>query len=228
VEEASRYVRKWLSESDITIDPRAAEHLVSLTGPDDLAMLRTETMKLASRFSGRTRISLSDVKQLVSQSREEETYRLTGAISERRLDDALESLNVMLEQGKPTVQILFSIAKCVRQLAMLKAAIIACSETENVKKASFQDFEAVILPKLKRYHEHKRDNKTYSLLQGHSYSLYKMTRMIHLFSMEHLVELMRRMSEFDLALKGGNNSPKEFLEYVIFEIIMVDKIGRTT
>ena len=220
--EAARRVRRWLDEAGAAVEPGVPELVVSLVGDSDLMLLKAETGKLASMHDGEKRIGKRDVRKLVSRSREEELYRLTGAIARRNLGDALESLGIILSQGWPPIVIVSAIGNLIRRMTMLKSAILAGPGTERVKRASSREFEQHILPLLKKYHQapdqdEKRRGK--GPLDGHPYALYMATREIHRFSLEELLDITARMAEFDLAVKGESSSPETYLEYIVFEIV---------
>lgn len=222
--EAVNKITYWLRQENLSIDRNAAELLVSLTGTGDMAKLKSETDKLAAMCSNKSKISFNDVKKLTGRSREEELYKLTEAITERNLPKALGSLHIIIRQETSPVAILSSIANTIRKLITLKAAIIAGPGIEKVKRASSREFENIILPELKRYYENYEETEYVhnykNPLEIHPFALFMSSRKIHLYSMEELLYLLSITSEFDIAMKGESSSPEEFLDYVIFKIII--------
>lgn len=98
------------------LEPAAHDALVEMTG-FELRTFCTSLEKLADYAGSRDTISAEDVRQVLRRSRKDPIYAFTGAVGERRLDQALFYLDSLLGAGTHPLQALAALANLVRRLA---------------------------------------------------------------------------------------------------------------
>ncbi len=96
----ARWVAHRAGERNVTLEPEAAELLVSAVG-NDLAALAQELDKLAGAVAGRP-VTRADVAVLVGVRHGETLYDFVDAALERRVTDAAHLAGPVLEQGGMT------------------------------------------------------------------------------------------------------------------------------
>ncbi len=83
---------------------------------NNLGEIQAELNKLCTYLGTKPLIDIEDVKQVVSDTREESVFDLINAIGQRNPGDALRLLGRMLEDGEPPLRILTMIVRHFRQL----------------------------------------------------------------------------------------------------------------
>jgi DNA polymerase-3 subunit delta len=116
-------LRAWImdraKEKQAAIDPNAAELLGRLAGPD-LRTLDNELEKLSLYVNQQRPIQAADVELLVPYVEESEDFGLTNAIGQRNAQRAYDQLHKLLDEGKPPLAIMGSIATQMRGLLEVK------------------------------------------------------------------------------------------------------------
>lgn len=215
--QAGATVRKLLADRQVSIESRAVELLLDLVGEGNIPALMKETEKLVSMVGtggkGKKRITAADVKRLVSHQREEELFRLTGAIGRQDLNAALESLHLLLDQGVHPLAVLSTINNYIKKMLAITAAAPTVG-TDSLEQASFNIFRNRLLPKLLKFYKHADQEP----LKAHPYALYMQCREAGKFNVKSLTKIVQLMPETDMELKGGAADPRLVLEMLVMKI----------
>ncbi|MFH1375730.1 MAG: DNA polymerase III subunit delta [Patescibacteria group bacterium] len=181
--------QKWLGEeasrTGTQIDPAAAELLATFTLGDCEAAVN-ELSKLKTYAAG-SMLTRSDVDALVHPNLHTSVFRLTDAIGERRIENALADLQDIVNRGENLIQIFFMIVRQFRILITLSA----------------------FLPKRLPPNEIARQ------LKLHPFVVQNSLRQVRNFSPEELLRSYQQLLKIDTAVKLGkigysSASPGEF------------------
>jgi DNA polymerase III delta subunit len=213
---ARNLIRNLIREKGKEIEPRAIEAIMERVSHEDLVGLKTEVQKLVSQAGDTVRIKAGDVCELVVRHKEEELYKLTGAIEEKDLGKCLNSLSYLLDQGIHPLAILKAIANFMRRMILLRTVLEYGPGLQAVKNLEYENFKDKILPEIK---EILGDTPPAVLKGAHPYPLYKLSRQAHAFDPDKMLDLLASMAEMDLEFKGGQVSHRVLLEMLIFRFI---------
>lgn len=115
--------KKWLANEiareNLEFEPAAAELLATFT-LGDCGTAVNEIAKLKT-FAGGRKITRTDVKLLTHPNLHTSVFRLTDAIGERRIENALADLRDIVNRGENLIQIFFMIARQFRILLNLNS-----------------------------------------------------------------------------------------------------------
>ena len=217
-QQAASTVRELFARQGMTIEPRALELLMDLAGQDNLPALMKETEKLVSMSgsgSGGGKVTTADVRRLVSHQREEELFRLTGAIGRQDVQGAIESLHLLLDQGVYPLAVLSTINNYLKKMLAISAAAASTVGMDTLKRAQYNRFRDALLPKLQAFYSDSEQDP----LKGHPYALYMQCRGAGALSVHRIMELMALLPEIDLELKGGASDPRAVLELLVMEMV---------
>src|SRR5205807_6683260 len=114
------WVRKLAEERGLTISPTAVRMLLERSQPD-LRLLDQEIAKLAIYSSPSTRIDEEAVRALVSDTREEEIFALTGSLASGRLGEVAGVLQSLLDAGREPTWLLYTLVSHWRRLLQARA-----------------------------------------------------------------------------------------------------------
>ena len=216
-QQAASTVRDMFSRHGMTIEPRALELLMDLAGENNIPALMQETEKLVS-ISGfgreRRKVTAEDVRRLVSHQREEELFRLTGAIGSKDTQAALQSLHLILEQGVHPLVVLGTINNYLKKMLAISAAAAATTGIDTLKRAQYNRFKQAILPELEAFYS-KSEEKP---LKGHPYALFKQCQGAGVLNVQKILGFIALMPEIDLELKGGQSDPRAVLELLVMKM----------
>ncbi len=216
--QAASTVRQLFSRHGMVIEPRALELLMDLAGEDNIPALMKETEKLVSMSGfgrqGQKRVTSADVKRLVSHQREEELFRLTGAIGRQDMQGAVESLHLLLDQGIYPLAVLGTLNNYLKKMLAISAAAAATVGNDTLRQAQYNRFRDGLLPKLEAFYQESEEKP----LKGHPYALYMQCRGADVFSVTRILELISLMPEVDLELKGGASDPRTVLELLVMNM----------
>lgn len=213
------FIRSLIREKGKEIEPKAIETIIERVGHEDLVGLKTEIQKLVSRAGDSVRIKAVDVCELVVRHRDEELYKLTGAIGEKELGNCLNSLSYLLGQGIHPLAILQTIANFLRKMIILRSVFEYGPGIQAVKNLQYQTFTDKILPEIK---ENLGDALPAVLKGAHPYALYKLSLQTHGFDLNRMLDFLASMAEMDLEFKGGQVSNRILLEMLIFRFISME------
>ncbi len=108
-----------LKKAKKTIEPAAVNALRNLTG-FDLRTLAGNLEKLIDFTQDRKKIVLDDVNKVLKRTKTDPIYELTGAISDRNLQQALFYTSSLLANNFHPLQILAALTNQVRKLIISK------------------------------------------------------------------------------------------------------------
>lgn len=169
--------QKWLRDEstrqDLALEPDAAELLAIFTLGDCEAAVN-ELNKLKTYAAG-AKITRHDVDALVHPNLHTSVFRLTDAIGERRIENALVDLQDIVNRGENLIQIFFMIVRQFRILITLSA----------------------LLPKRLAPNEIARQ------LKLHPFVVQNSLRQVRNFSSEELLRSYRQLLKIDTAVKSG-------------------------
>src|SRR5207247_3021307 len=114
------WVRKLAEERGLTITPTAVRLLLERADPN-LRLLDQEIVKLALFALPSTRIDEGAVRALVSDSREEEIFALTDALSSPRPGEVAGVLQSLLDAGREPTWLLYTLVSHWRRLLQARA-----------------------------------------------------------------------------------------------------------
>lgn len=114
------WVRKLAEERGLTITPGAVRLLLERSQPD-LRLLDQEIVKLGLYVMPATRIDEDAVRALTSDTREEEIYALTDALSTGRPGEVAGVLQSLLEAGREPTWMLYTLVSHWRRLLQARA-----------------------------------------------------------------------------------------------------------
>ncbi len=216
---ARGFIRSLIREKGKEIEPKAIETIMDRVGHEDLVGLKTEVQKLVSQAGDSVRIKAGDVCELVVRHKDEELYKLTGAIGEKDLGKCLNSLSYLLGQGIHPLAILTTIANFLRKMIILRAVFEYGPGIQAVKKLEYETFRDEILPEIK---ENLGDALPAVFKGAHPYALYKLSLQAHGFDLDRMLDFLASMAEMDLEFKGGQASHRVLLETLIFRFISME------
>ena len=216
---ARSFIRSLIREKGKEIEHKAIEAIMERVGHEDLVGLKTEIQKLVSQAGDRVRIKAEDVCDLVVRHRDEELYKLTGAIGEKDLGKCLSSLGYLLDQGIHPLAILQTIANFLRKMIILRAVLEYGPGAQALKNLEYKTFKDKMLPEIK---EILGDALPAVLKGAHPYALYKLSLQAHGFDLDQMLDFLASMAEMDLEFKGGQVSHRVLLETLIFRIISME------
>ena len=114
----SQWVRKRAKIRGVEIEPRAAQSLTDMVGPE-LRVLDSEIQKLAAYGRDGT-IANADVQALVSNTREASIFMAVDAVIEGRPGVALGHVGKLMQAGSSAGYVLAMLARQVRLLMLAK------------------------------------------------------------------------------------------------------------
>lgn len=169
------WIVKRAQELGATIEPRAAELLGRLVGPQ-LRTLNSELDKLSLYVNGQRSIQVADVELLVPYTEEAEKFGISNAIGQRNARKAYDQLRKELDEGKNPMAILGGVAAQIRALIEVKdMAERGLSPAEIAREKGWRSDYAAKM-RLKEASQ---------------------------FSITRLEQILNMLLEFDLAIKTG-------------------------
>lgn len=211
-------IREKLGLQKMNIDANAESALIERIGFNP-ALLANTVEKLISYAGNEKTIRKRHIEAVVKRAKEEPLYELTGAVSQKNVEAAMISLNLLLEQGYAPLQVLAAMTKQVRRLLLAKCMLDG--ELEQLRHDIRYEAFSEILPGL------KKDRKLPKILETLTpYPLFLLFKCAGHFEMTHLKESMSYLLHADIALKSGAPSPRIILEDLIFKCIGVHGIEK--
>jgi DNA polymerase III delta subunit len=141
---AEQMVRQAVTEAGQQIDAPAAKLIADRAGAD-IATLRADVSRLLLYAAGKPKITLQDVKEVVSAEATQDDWAVTNAIARGDAPEALRQLGLTLEGGGVSYQILGQLAWFVREKMTaadprrIKPAVEALFRTDLELKSSGGD-----------------------------------------------------------------------------------------
>lgn len=238
-------MRLIVSENGKTMDKRAFTSLTDTTG-FDLSIFARNLEKLVSYVGKREVITEEDVTSLVSRTKKDPIYELTGAISEKKVDQALFLVNSLLEDGLYPLQILAGITNHIRKLLMVRDFMEKAfgQNSESQTGISYDYFKNNIVPamtssdsELKQYIEKQemlmavedgssepsgnKGAKTDLLMvknPNNPYPVFQTFIAAGRFAKNELIDAMKHLGEADMLLKTTGQDAKMVMDRLIFNL----------
>ena len=238
-------MRLIVSENGKTMDKRAFTSLMDTTG-FDLSIFARNLEKLVSYVGKRDVITEEDVTSLVSRTKKDPIYELTGAISEKKVDQALFLVNSLLEDGLYPLQILAGITNHIRKLLLVRDFMEKAfgQNSESQTSISYDYFKNNIVPamtssdsELKQYIEKQemlmavedgssepsgnKGAKTDLLMvknPNNPYPVFQTFIAAGRFSKNELIDAMKNLGEADMLLKTTGQDAKMVMDRLIFNL----------
>lgn len=238
-------MRLIVSENGKTMDKRAFTSLMDTTG-FDLSIFARNLEKLVSYVGKREVITEDDVTSLVSRTKKDPIYELTGAISEKNIDQALFLVNSLLEDGLYPLQILAGITNHIRKLLLVRDFMEKAfgQNSESQTGISYDYFKNNIVPamtsfdsELKQYIEKQemlmavedgssepsgnKGAKTDLLMvknPNNPYPVFQTFIAAGRFAKNELIDAMKHLGEADMLLKTTGQDAKMVMDRLIFNL----------
>ena len=216
------------------MDPDAFAALYEMTG-FDLRAFCGNVEKLVLYAGDRTTITAKDVGAVLSRSRQDPVYAFTGALTDRKMEEALVLLDAVLRAGLHPLQVFTAAVNQFRKLMVVKC-FLRSPEGGCWKSAmAYNAFTAVVLPAMVRYDDGMRAAAEKEKLDGarkkgkrqvqedlltaanprNPYPLYLTLKKADQFSLEELEAIYLHLGDMDLALKRSARPAKRVLEDMI-------------
>lgn len=232
------HVREILGASGKKTAPRALEEIYELTGFDLHAITRG-LEKLISYTGERTSIEVSDVRAVLTKSRESPIYELTGAVSDKNEVLAVKLLSELLGSGYHYLQILMALTNQVRRLILARGFLDGRLGGCWQHGMSFDRFKNIVVPKIQEY-DNQMMEKAESWEQGRDsgqggkktaaselalagrggsfYPVYQLFLKAGNFSEHELQSAFRLLNRADVSLKTSGRKPEFVLQELIISI----------
>jgi len=231
--------REMLDASGKKMAPKALDEIYRLIG-FDLHALSRGIEKLAAYTGDRTVIEIADIRAVLSKSREEPVYELTGALADKNSVAALRLLDELLESGFHYLQVLMAITNQVRRLLLVKGFISSSYGKRWQPGMSYEQFKNIVIPLIQEYDaklleqigawfskadataaDSRKKAGTELLVArqpNNPYPVYQQFLKASNFSENELRAAMKRLHEADVALKTTGRVPEFVLQETILAI----------
>lgn len=210
-QDAERWLLTEAKEAGLRLDPQAAAQMVLLAGAD-LLRLRNELAKVLAYAGTAGQVSVEEISQVVSRSPEATIFELIDAIGDRRPDQALAALKILLDAGEPEQRILVLLARQIRLIWQAKYL----AERGFVKRSGVNvppEVARDLLP---------RDSSLNVMGQlQRPFLREKLLRQAQAFSWPALRQGLERVLAADLAFKGIEgevDNPRLMLEMLVLTL----------
>ncbi len=107
--------RAWMEERFVGKDTGKER----VTG--NFPFLDSEMDKLSLYMGDNKRVSMTDIEECMSAPSQDNIFKLTDALAERKIDDALNTLDSLRNQGSPCLMVMGMIASNFRKLLMVRS-----------------------------------------------------------------------------------------------------------
>ncbi len=236
--------KRRLSGSGKRIDKAAYAALMDLTGADP-RLFAGNIDTLVSYVGERPLITAADVQAVLSRTKQDPIFELTGAVGDRQLSKALLYLDSLLSNAFHPLQILSALAKQIRKLIAVKD--FTGSEFGRAWRGDmpFPQFKGVVLPSMVLFDEElskrvgvwdemlspsgktasKRSKKKtdsdvgIGVKSNNPYPAFLLLRKSENFTMLELINGLKALQEADLQMKTSGQSPRVILENALFRMI---------
>ncbi len=186
------WIRNIVRSRKMEIDPSAVQELYQLIG-SSLMNLVNEINKLEINIAPRKKITLEDVRQIASISRLHTVYDLANAVGEKRMPQALNILNNLLNQGITESAIVWQLAHHFINLFKIKE----CYREKIVNSQEIQ-----------------------KITHLHPYFINQMKRQVNLFNTDQLRRAISYLTLADFQLKTSYlKNRKITLEILLYKLI---------
>jgi len=215
-EAARAKIRQMVAAAGKSIAGDAITDIVERTG-FSMRGLESEVEKLLLYVGPRPAITLADVMEVLSSSREANIFDLTNAVSGRDAGRALRALRSLMAQRDPIPQILGVLASETRGLIVARGALEQKLGGTLDLGMPFPAFQARVLPLLAKEVEGD-DGSAAKLLAMKPFRAFNLLKAATRFSMPELVRALEAIHETDLALKTSSHPEELLLEQLLLTI----------
>ncbi|HMA67909.1 MAG TPA: hypothetical protein VKO20_08820 [Desulfosalsimonadaceae bacterium] len=235
----SEQAREILAASGKKIGSRALEEIYELLG-FDLQALSGGLEKLIQYTGEKDIIETADVCSVLSKSREEPIYPLTGAVSDKNALPALKLLQELLDSGYHYLQVLMALTNQIRRLLLARGFIGSSLGACWQEGMDYNRFTRVVMPKIAEYDnallEHvrqwpipeneaggKKKKKAATELvlvrnPNNPFPVYQLFRQASGFTDEKLRAVLQEIHQADVALKASGRTPELILQQLLLSI----------
>lgn len=207
-EAARAKVRAMVAAAGKSMPADALASIVERTG-FSMRSLESEIEKLLLYVGPRPTITIADVMEVLSTSREANVFDLTNAISSRDAARALRAFRSLMAQREPIAPILSVLAGEIRGVIVARGALERQLGGKVDPGLPFPAFQARVLPLLAKAVEGD-DGSAARLLAMKPFRAYNLLKAATRFSMSELVQGLEAIHDTDLALKTSNH-PEDLL-----------------
>lgn len=206
-------VKQTLAGFGKSMEPKAVPLLLERVGFHPVAAVR-EAEKLALYVGDASQVSITDVKALVSRTREDALYELTEAFTDRDLSQALIIAGRLFDSGVHPLVMISGLRNQVRKL-MLVASLRRGGPAQYVEGMTFPVFQKGYLPGLK-------ESRGEWLLQlpNHPYALYMMFVKAGRYSIGKLGEVLSQLLAAEFRLKSSGLPPLLVIENFFWQSML--------
>lgn len=134
------------------LDPAARRAMEDRIGLD-LRTLLSSLEKLVHFVGDRNRITPEDVSALLSRTRQDPVYALTGAVAERDVGAALFYVDSLLSAGFFPLQVLTAVANQVRRLIAVRGFLDSPAGRAWNPSMPYPHFQDTVLPEIRKHDE---------------------------------------------------------------------------
>lgn len=184
--EVINYIKNKVKEGGGSINQQAAEKLSFLIG-NDLNRIDNEINKL---LTFNPSIDIAEVNEMVRGEFNDSIFTLLDAISEKKTNKALESLNGFLESDDLGIYLITMLSRQVRNLLSIKDLLS----------------------------QGKKDTDIVSKLKLHPYVVKKSISQGKNFSIDQLLAFHQELVDTDASFKSSNVDPKTILIKLIYNV----------
>lgn len=232
-------VQRILAPRAKRLEPAAYDALVEMTG-FALRTFCTSLEKLADYAGSRDTITVADVRQVLRRSKKDPIYAFTGAVGERRLDQALFYLDSLLTAGTHPLQAVAALANLVRRLAAARGFLDAPEGHCWRRRMPYPEFQRRVVPALLAHDAHlaervrswrgeaeggnrKRSTKAetdLALVKNPKsvYPVYQLFLQAENYRAAHLEAVLHRLAQTDRALKSSAAPARWAIEALLWFI----------
>ena len=164
----------------------------------------------------KTQIEAEDVEAAIGRTKEETVFELTGALDERKLTTALQSLKALLDQGEPPLMIFAMIVREIRLLFQAKLLIASGRLGTFQPGIDYGLFQKSVYPAVRKIAGEGED--AIALASQHPFVVYQALKNAGRFSPAELAGYMERLARTDLALKTTAQDPRRLLERLLIAV----------
>lgn len=215
--EAARVrIRRAVAAAGKSIAPDAMAAVVERTGFSARA-LESEMEKLLLYVGTRPAITVADVLEVFSTSRESNIFDLTNAVSGRDAARAVRAFRSLMAQREPIPQILGVLAAEIRGLILARGALERQLQGRMDMEMPFPAFQSRVLPLLGQQPEGD-DGSAARLLAMKPFRAFNLLKAATRFTLPELVQALEAIHEADLALKTSSHPEDLLVERLLLSI----------
>jgi len=135
-----------------SLEPQAFEDMFQMIG-FDLRTFSNSLEKLIDYAKDRGKITREDVQTVLTRTRQDPIYELTGAVSERDAVSSLYHVNSLLSSGYHYLQVLTAITNQIRKLVITRDFLESSSAGAWNPGMGFDRFKSQIMPLVVQHDE---------------------------------------------------------------------------